>query len=172
MRKDLQSRELYCAKIEALSIRIQRTFGLQSDQAYGAKIQALAAAMARAKQSAALENCKLEIDSIRGDDRLLDVTSETGYWKALVKRVRALTSAPGEQARLARDLDTTRQAVNRWLSEKGTASAEVTLRLLHWVERQEQKPNTLGSAINTTKGKTQVRKSKAYEKANSNPRKR
>ncbi|MCX6923409.1 MAG: hypothetical protein NT154_09415 [Verrucomicrobia bacterium] len=106
---------------------------------------------------------KPTVDTLAAPDIMPGVNSETGYWGALVKRVRVLTTAPGGKAQLARELNTTRQAVNKWLSGKGAPSAEITLRLLQWVVRHEQKQNTLGSAINTTKGKTQVRKS-GYEK--------
>jgi DNA-binding phage protein len=163
MRKDLQVRELYCARIEASISRIRRTFGSELDQAYWTKLQALAAVMARAKQSALLEKSKLTVDAVPAPAIVTGVTSETGYWEALVKRVRALTSALGQKARLARELNTTRQAVNKWLSGTGAPSAEITLRLLNWVNQQEQKPNTPGSAMNTTKGKTQIGKS-SYEK--------
>jgi transcriptional regulator with XRE-family HTH domain len=169
MRKDLQTRELYCAKIEAGISGIRRTFGSGSDQAYWTKVQALAAAMAMAKQSAVVEKRKLTVDTLPASGIMTSMTSETGHWEALVKRVRALTAAPGQKARLARELNTTRQAVNKWLSGTGAPSAEITLRLLNWVNQQEQKPNTLGSATNTVKGKTQLRSSKVYEKTKSNP---
>lgn len=102
---------------------------------------------------------KLSVDTLAPGGRISAVNSETGYWKALVKRVRALTSATGEKAQLGRDLDTTRQAVNKWLSGNGAPSAEITLRLLHWVEQREQKLNTLGTVFTSAKGKTQVQKS-------------
>jgi transcriptional regulator with XRE-family HTH domain len=85
------------------------------------------------------KECKLTVDELTGPATMADVTSESGYWKALVKRVRALTAEPGEKAKLARELNTTRQAVNKWLSGNGAPSAEVTLRLLHWVGQREQK---------------------------------
>ena len=71
--------------------------------------------------------------------------------------------APGEKARLARELTTTRQAVNKWLSGKGAPSAEITLRLLHWVVQQEQKTKSPTSVQAPAGQETQVRKS-GYEK--------
>ena len=114
---------------------------------------------------------KLFVDTLPDSAKVTGVNSETGYWKALVEKVRAKTSGPGAKARLAREFSTTRQAVNKWLSGKGAPSAEITLRLQAWVSQQEQTPKTPGSVISTAKGKTQPRSSKAYEKTKSNPHK-
>jgi DNA-binding transcriptional regulator YiaG len=54
---------------------------------------------------------------------------------------------------LARSLKVPLPRVSEWLSGRVMPSGETALRLLHWVEQREQTPNTLGSAINTTKGK-------------------
>jgi transcriptional regulator with XRE-family HTH domain len=62
--------------------------------------------------------------------------------------------------------------LSEWLSGRVIPSGETALRLLTWVERLERKELTLGSATNTAKGRTQVRKSKAYEKANPDRKKR
>ena len=72
---------------------------------------------------------------------------------------------------LARSLKVPLPRVSEWLSGRVMPSGETALRLLHWVERREQKPNAPGGNINTTKGKTQLRSSKVYEKTKSNPRK-
>ena len=72
---------------------------------------------------------------------------------------------------LARSLKVPLPRVSEWLSGRVMPSGETALRLLHWVEQREQKLNAPGGAINTTKGKTQLRSSKAYEKTKSNPRK-
>jgi transcriptional regulator with XRE-family HTH domain len=119
--------------------------------------------VARLEAAEAKKKSKLNVDTLLAPAIMGGVNSETGYWKALVKRVCALTSALGEKAQLAREMNTTRQAVNKWLSGKGAPSAEITLRLLRWVGQREQKQNTPGSADNAAKGKTQVRKS-SYEK--------
>jgi transcriptional regulator with XRE-family HTH domain len=63
----------------------------------------------------------------------------------------------GDVAR--RDLHVPLPRLSEWLSGRVMPSGETALRLLHWVEQQERQTNTLGSANNTAKGKTQVRKS-------------
>jgi transcriptional regulator with XRE-family HTH domain len=70
---------------------------------------------------------------------------------------------------LARSLKVPLPRVSEWLSGRVMPSGETALRLLRWVEQREQKLNALGGAINTTKGKTQLRSSKVYEKTKSNP---
>ena len=64
---------------------------------------------------------------------------------------------------LARSLKVPLPRVSEWLSGRVMPSGETALRLLHWVEQREREQNAPGGAINTTKGKTQVRKS-GYEK--------
>jgi transcriptional regulator with XRE-family HTH domain len=109
------------------------------------------------------EKSKLTVDIPPTPATLSEMSSEEGHWKGLVCRLKPLTAAPGAKAQLARELDTTRQAVNKWLSGTGAPSAEVTLRLLSWVNQQEQKPNALGSTTNTAKGKA-TRRKVVYEK--------
>jgi transcriptional regulator with XRE-family HTH domain len=108
------------------------------------------------------ESRKLIVDEGPPSGMICGVSS-IGHWKSLVKRIAALTSPPGAKARLAEQFDTTRQAVNKWLSGKGAPNAELTLRLLAWVQAEEAEPKTLDSGSNTAKGKTQVSKS-SYEK--------
>ena len=125
--------------------------------------EALLEQAAKLAAAEAKEKCKLNVDSPAAPATVAGVNSETGYWKALVNQVRALTSALGEKARLAREFNTTRQAVNKWLSGKGAPSAEITLRLLHWVVQQEQKTKSPTSVQAPAGQETQVRKS-GYEK--------
>jgi transcriptional regulator with XRE-family HTH domain len=66
-----------------------------------------------------------------------------------VKRIAALTSPPGAKARLAEQFNTTRQAVNKWLSGKGAPNAELTLRLLVWVQAEEAKPKQSSGRAST-----------------------
>lgn len=77
----------------------------------------------------------------------------------LLAALKSLASEPGRPASLARDLNVPQARVSEWLSGKKKPSGETTLRLLHWVEQQERKPETPGSAMNTAKGRTRVRKS-------------
>lgn len=73
---------------------------------------------------------------------------------------------------LARSLKVPLPRVSEWLSGRVMPSGETALRLLHWVEQREQELNAPGGAINTTKGKTQFRSSKVYEKTKPSPPKR
>ena len=59
---------------------------------------------------------------------------------------------------LARSLKVPLPRVSEWLSGRVMPSGETALRLLHWVEQREQKPNAPSGAINTTKGKATRRK--------------
>ena len=117
--------------------------------------------------------CKSSVDNPAGSDILPVMSSEDACWKALVTRLKVATAARGAKAYVARKLKVTRQAVNNWLSDKGAPSAELTLRLLNWVQQAEesQKQNP-GSALTQPGQKTRVNQSKTNEKANSNPQER
>jgi len=116
---------------------------------------------------------QLSVDISAGSDILPAMSSGSGHWEALGKRLSAVTSARGAKAQLARELKVTRQAVDNWLSNKSAPSAELTLRLLHWVQQAEASPKqNPGSAPAQPGQKTRVHKSKSYEKANSNLGKR
>jgi transcriptional regulator with XRE-family HTH domain len=105
------------------------------------------------------ENRKLTVDECPPSGMICGVSS-IGHWKSLVKRIAALTSPPGAKVRLAQQFDTTRQAVNKWLSGKGAPNAELTLRLLDWVQAEEAKQKrSSGRASTRPERKTQVRKS-------------
>lgn len=122
---------------------------------------------------AAEKKSKLGVDTIAPPAILRSMSPATGYWKALVNRLLKLTSRTGAKAQLARELEVTRQAVNKWLSGKGAPSAELTLRVLHWVEQAEVKPKQSPLSVVAPRGQeTQVHKSKKYEKANSSPKER
>ncbi len=60
-------------------------------------------------------------------------------WLRLVERISKATSQRGDRARLARDLNVTRQAVSNWLSGASAPSAVITLHLLEWVSAEEAK---------------------------------
>lgn len=87
--------------------------------------------------------------------------------KSQLKNLRAdlarLTAEPGKKTKLADFLGAPLTSVSRWLSGEREPGGETTLQMLRWVQEQERQQNTLGSAINTAKGKTQVSKS-SYEK--------
>jgi DNA-binding phage protein len=93
------------------------------------------------------------------------VLSSPSRWQKLLVRVRRLVDAPGAKAGLARELGVTRQAVNKWLTEEGAPSAEITLRLLEWVEAAEAQQKTDPGGASTPPGQmAQQRKSTINEK--------
>ena len=79
----------------------------------------------------------------------------------LINRVARAARLPGKKTELANALGVPTPRVSEWLRKDNpiVPSGETTLRLLRWVEQQERQQNTPGSATNTAKGKTQVRKS-------------
>ena len=83
--------------------------------------------------------------------------------KNLLADLNHLTREPGMKTKLADFLSAPLTSVSRWLSGEREPGGETTLKMLRWVQEQESQPNTLGSATNTTKGKTQVRRS-SHEK--------
>lgn len=89
----------------------------------------------------------------------------------VITRLRKAAQQRGKKAELSIHLGVAKARVSEWLRKEKPVmpSGETTLKLLRWVQEQESQPNTLGSATNTTKGKTQVRSSKAYEKTKSSP---
>jgi predicted transcriptional regulator len=74
-----------------------------------------------------------------------------------------LIKEPRKKTELADFLGAPMASVSRWLSGKREPGRNTTLKMLRWVERQERQQNTLRTGTNSTKGKTQVRKS-AHEK--------
>ncbi len=81
----------------------------------------------------------------------------------LLARLNEATRPRGMKSKLAKFMRVPLANVSQWLSGAREPGGETTLRLLHWVEQQERQPNVPGSATNTAKGKTQIRKS-SYEK--------
>ncbi len=80
----------------------------------------------------------------------------------LLARLNLLTSELGKKTELAEFLGAPLASVSRWLSGEREPGGETTLQMLRWVQEQERKQNTLGSATNTTKGKA-TRKQQVYE---------
>jgi transcriptional regulator with XRE-family HTH domain len=76
----------------------------------------------------------------------------------LLDRLKEATSRRGMKTTLAKFMGVALANVSQWLSGEREPGGETTLRLLRWVEQQERQQNTLDSASNTAKGKTQVRK--------------
>ncbi len=65
--------------------------------------------------------------------------ADTPLWNLLVTEVRRAARAPGSKARLARYLGLPRQRITEYLSSRRRLpDAEITLRLLHWLEALRQ----------------------------------
>ena len=62
------------------------------------------------------------------------MSSEIPTWKQIVAALKRLTKPSGAKAQLAKELKTSRQNVNKWLSGAGAPSAELTLEVFRWVE--------------------------------------
>jgi transcriptional regulator with XRE-family HTH domain len=92
--------------------------------------------------------------------------------ETLLATLNCLTKERGKKTELAEFLGVPLASVSRWLSGERDPGGETTLRLLTWVEQQKREQNTLGGAINTTKGKTQSRSSTSHEKTKPSPPKR
>jgi transcriptional regulator with XRE-family HTH domain len=109
---------------------------------------------------------RMVLPAFADENRVLTGVAESGklspvksQMKNLLADLNRLTSEPGKKTELADFLGAPLTSVSRWLSGEREPGGETTLRLLHWVEQQERQQNTLGSAINTAKGKTRVGKS-------------
>ena len=90
----------------------------------------------------------------------------------LLADLNRLTEEQGKKTELADFLGAPLASVSRWLSGEREPGGETTLKMLRWVEHQERHTKESPAAAQTATGqKTQVRKSKAYEKANSNRKK-
>lgn len=94
--------------------------------------------------------------------------------KILIKRLQQATAAPGTKVRLARLLGVPASRVSEWLSGKKEPGGETTLRLLRWVEAQEQliQQETPGSVTTTSKGESALRTGHINETNQSKSRKR
>jgi DNA-binding transcriptional regulator YiaG len=157
MRKDLESHQAYCAKIEAFASRIRMDFGHGSRQTYEANIHALAAAMRRDLKLPNPEENKV-LTEVTPERNLAGMT-EIAFLLQRLKR--ALEGV--RKGDLARSLKVPLPRVSEWLSGRVMPSGETALRLLQWVEQRERKPNAPDSATNAVKGKA-TRRKVVYEK--------
>jgi transcriptional regulator with XRE-family HTH domain len=71
-----------------------------------------------------------------GRRKYVDMKSEL---PGLLKRVAALTKPKGMKTELAKTLGVPPARISEWLGERGSPTADVALKLLRWVERQEAK---------------------------------
>lgn len=111
---------------------------------------------------------KMTLDKYSQNLGLTDITVFAKYsavksqMLSLLARLKRAASPRGMKSKLAKRLGVPLSNVSQWLSGEREPGGETTLRLLHWVEQQERQQNTLGSAINTTKGKA-TRQKLGYE---------
>jgi len=143
-------------KYELLAKAIRRRLnpsGQKENTEYWTAVQALAKQIPRRLNVSDQEENNL----LTGITRERKMAGVTEIQLLLMRLKRALEGM--KRGDLARSLKVPLPRVSEWLSGRVMPSGETTLRLLRWVERQERQQNTLGSAMNTAKGKTQVRKS-------------
>jgi transcriptional regulator with XRE-family HTH domain len=77
---------------------------------------------------------KLKVDNVAASVMVPGMSSEIPTWKQIVAALKRLTKPSGAKAQLAKELKTSRQNVNKWLSGAGAPSAELTLEVFRWVE--------------------------------------
>jgi hypothetical protein len=83
---------------------------------------------------------------------------------ALLNRIEAVCENKSE---LARHLGVDRRYVHNWVTtRKIEPSGEVTLRLLEWVQAEEDKQRTPGSVATTAKGHKTRKPHQRHEKSN------
>jgi transcriptional regulator with XRE-family HTH domain len=90
---------------------------------------------------------------------------------SLLDRLNKATSQRGMKSKLAKVIGVPLSNISQWLSGEREPGGETTLRLLQWVERQENKQECPGGAETPPERKTQPRKF-SYEKPKSGPKKR
>jgi transcriptional regulator with XRE-family HTH domain len=91
--------------------------------------------LAAQNKGTALAGCKPIVDSSPTGLILPAVSSEIPTWKQIITALKRLTNVPGAKSKLAMELKTSRQNVNKWLSGAGAPSAELTLEVFRWVEK-------------------------------------
>ena len=118
-----------------------------------------------------------EFLDVHGKRQLLTDVAETGNvppvkstMANLLDRLNKATSQRGMKSKLAKVMGVSLSNVSQWLSGEREPGGETTLRLLQWVEQQENKQECPGGAETPPERKTQPRKS-SYEKPKSGPKK-
>ncbi len=81
------------------------------------------------------ENSKIELTDASILSKTLPVKTQL---PGLLERLKKATATPGKKTELAGFLKAPLASVSRWLSGEREPGGEVTLQLLHWVERQER----------------------------------
>jgi hypothetical protein len=114
----------------------------------------------------AVESVNESLTLCAGQDTPQSAMQGPSLWQQLLNRLAPLLAPYGAQARLARELGVTRQAVSQWLRGVGSPTAETSLRLNQWVIQNEGKKNP-GSVRALPGQTTQTTKNKANEKRGS-----
>ncbi len=129
-----------------------------------AKIQAITEGFAEqcAKRNGPIRQASLEmararfsektlklIDALPVDDISKDYMSE--LWPDLLKRIKSCLRA-GSQYSLAKRLGISRQSVHQYITGASAPSAEITLRLLQWVQETEGQKNEGPAGADTPAG--------------------
>jgi transcriptional regulator with XRE-family HTH domain len=83
-------------------------------------------------------------------------------WDAFLKRLNDATAEHGMKSRLAKFMGVPLPNVSQWLSGDREPSGETTLRLLQWVEQEERKVKSPGSAVTPSGPKTRLKE--VYDK--------
>lgn len=92
------------------------------------------------------------------------VMTSAPNWENLRRRLSCLLEFRGAQAKLAKTLKLTRQAVSQWVRGKNTPDAEFTLRVLQWVTAREAEKKDSARAETRTEQVTRSTKPKPHEK--------
>jgi len=79
------------------------------------------------------------LDNVAGLTHDADVKSEILSLPQLLDELRKLTKHRGGKIALAHSMKVSRQAVDQWLSEATTPTAEMTFALVQWVKDQHKR---------------------------------
>jgi transcriptional regulator with XRE-family HTH domain len=77
--------------------------------------------------------------------------------KGLLKRLREATAERGMKVKLAGWMKVHPQSITDWITGRKEPSGETTLRLLQWVEQEERKQKSPGSAVTPSGPKTRLK---------------
>ena len=94
---------------------------------------------------------------------------KVSLWGGLRARLLLETQDRGRKSELARYLGIARQAVNGWLTGAVAPNAEMTLRLLEWVEGEEAKQQKKRAARSAKRPAPTTRKRKSTINETPNP---
>lgn len=110
-----------------------------------------------------------ERDLTESSLKSISVDVQPNQLSKLLKRLNSLTAERGKKAELAKLLGVPAARVSEWLSGDKEPGGESTLRLLAWVQAEEDKQTkSPGRVSSTTRAETRKRKS-SYEKPKSSP---